>query len=125
MPRPPRDGSPDSTLALFFEGYNFGLKRFGRYQSDIFETRLVLRKTVCMMGEEAAQVFYDEGRFRRRGALPRRGLKSFLGAGLLPAVSASEGKSWADPIRSRLPVARGRLGNEEGAGAGGPGAFFF
>src|SRR5215207_1229941 len=81
MARPPRDGSLDSTLALFLEGYNFGQKRFRRYQSDIFETRLMLRKTVCMMGEEAARIFYDEGRFQRRGALPRRGLKSFLGEG--------------------------------------------
>jgi fatty-acid peroxygenase len=34
-----------------------------------------------MMGEEAARIFYDEERFRRRGALPRRGFKSFLGEG--------------------------------------------
>jgi len=81
MPRLPRDKSLDSTAALFFEGYNFGTNRFRRYRSDFFETRLMLRRAVCMRGEEAAGIFYDEGRFRRRGALPRRGLKSFLGEG--------------------------------------------
>jgi fatty-acid peroxygenase len=81
MSQIPRDKSPDSTLALFFEGYKFGSKRFRRYQSDIFETRLMLRKTVCLRGEEAARIFYDESRFQRQGALPRRGLKSFLGEG--------------------------------------------
>jgi fatty-acid peroxygenase len=81
MPQPPRDKSFDSSLALLLEGYSFGLNRFRRYRTDIFETRLMLLKVVYLRGEEAARIFYDEGRFVRRGALPRRGLKSFLGEG--------------------------------------------
>jgi fatty-acid peroxygenase len=81
MPQVPRDKSPGSSLALFPEGYNFTAKRFRRYRSDIFETRLMLLKAVCMRGEEAAKIFYDEGRFQPQGTLPRRGLESFLGEG--------------------------------------------
>lgn len=44
MAQIPRDKSPDSSLALFLEGYNFTAKRFRRYRSDIFETRLMLSR---------------------------------------------------------------------------------
>jgi fatty-acid peroxygenase len=40
----PRDNSLDSTLALLSDGYAFISKSCQRYQSDIFETRLMLRK---------------------------------------------------------------------------------
>jgi fatty-acid peroxygenase len=77
----PKDKSLDSTLALFRDGYNFISNRCRRYQSDFFETRLMLQKAICMKGAEAARVFYDETRFQRHGAMPKRGLKSFLGEG--------------------------------------------
>lgn len=70
MSRIPRDRSLDSTLALLSDGYSFISKRCRRYQSDIFETRLMFRRAVCISGEEAARVFYAPGRFTRRGALP-------------------------------------------------------
>ena len=66
----PRDGSPDSTLALLSKGYLFISDRCRRLDSDAFETRLMLRGAICMQGEEAARVFYVPGRFTRRGALP-------------------------------------------------------
>src|SRR5690606_13044774 len=34
------------------------------------ETRLFLQKTICMVGAEAAEVFYDEDCFIRKGATP-------------------------------------------------------
>jgi|GEM_PF-6063691 len=69
MPQLPRDSAPDSTLALLSEGYGFISNRCRRHGSDIFEMRLILRKAVCMQGEEAAHVFHSPGRFTRRGAL--------------------------------------------------------
>jgi fatty-acid peroxygenase len=71
MPRVPVDKSPDSTLALLSDGYRFIASRCRRYRSDIFETRLMLEKAVCVLGEEAARMFYDADRFTRRGAMPR------------------------------------------------------
>lgn len=41
----------DSTLALLSEGYTFIPKRCQRYRSDIFETRLMLTRAICMTGE--------------------------------------------------------------------------
>lgn len=75
MPQIPRDSAPDSTLALLAEGYAFIPNRHRRHGSDIFETRLMLRKAVCIQGEEAARVFYEPGRFTRRGAMPASTLR--------------------------------------------------
>ncbi len=66
----PRDKSLDSSLALLSEGYRFIPRRCRRYQSDVFETRLMLRRAICTMGEDAARMFYYPDRFTRRGALP-------------------------------------------------------
>jgi fatty-acid peroxygenase len=70
MSKIPREHTLDSTLALLSEGYAFISNRCRRFQSDIFETRLMLRPAVCVLGEEAARMFYEPGRFTRRGALP-------------------------------------------------------
>jgi fatty-acid peroxygenase len=67
----PCDRSLDNTLALLFsEGYEFISNRCRRYKTDLFSTRIMLRKAICMRGAEAAEQFYAPGRFTRRGALP-------------------------------------------------------
>ena len=77
----PRDKNPDSTLALMSDPYGFISKRCRRYHSDLFETRLLLRKTICMTGPEAARLFYDPSRFVRSGAPPGRIEKTLFGQG--------------------------------------------
>lgn len=77
----PRDTRLDSTLALARDGYEFIPKRAERLGSDVFETRLLLRRTICMTGEDAARTFYDEDRFRRSGAAPRRAKETLFGTG--------------------------------------------
>lgn len=81
MPRIPRDNSFDGTLALIRDPYGFVSKRCRRYGSDLFQTRLMFRKTICMTGSEAAKLFYDQGRFMRRGAMPGRIQKTLFGQG--------------------------------------------
>lgn len=71
----PRDPAPDSTLALLADGYTFISKRCRSHGSDVFETRLMLQKVVCMQGREAAEVFYARDRFTRKGAVPAPTLK--------------------------------------------------
>jgi fatty-acid peroxygenase len=66
----PRDSSPDGTLALLREGYVFISNRCRRLQSDVFETRLMLSRVICAMGEDAAAMFYHPGRFTRKKAFP-------------------------------------------------------
>lgn len=70
MPRIPRDKRFDSTLALFRDPYEFISKRCRRYGSDLFQTRLLLQKTICMTGPQAAELFSDQSRFIRRHARP-------------------------------------------------------
>lgn len=66
----PRDSNIDSTLALLCDGYTFISRRCQLYRSDVFQTRLMLRKVICTMGAEAAGMFYHAGRFTRRRAVP-------------------------------------------------------
>jgi fatty-acid peroxygenase len=69
--RAPRDRAFDSTHALLFsEGYEFISNRCREFGTDLFATRIMLRKAICMQGREAASVFYHPGRFTRRHALP-------------------------------------------------------
>lgn len=79
MPDIPQEHTLDATLALLREGYTFIQSRCRKYDTDIFQTRLMGEKVVCMLGEDAASVFYDEQKFRRRGAMPKRVQKTLVG----------------------------------------------
>lgn len=81
MPQIPRDAGLDNSLALMFEGYQFIPNRNQRYQSDVFETRLLFQPFICMRGAEAARVFYNNERFVRAGAAPLRMQKTLVGVG--------------------------------------------
>lgn len=77
----PRDPAPESTIRVLREGYRYVTNRCEELGSDVFEARILLRRTICMRGAEAARLFYDEERFRRRGAAPRRVRKTLFGEG--------------------------------------------
>ena len=77
----PRDTRLDSTLSFRADPYRFVSARCRELGTDAFETRLMLRRAVCRMGEEAAHVCYHPGRFTRRGALPADLLDDALGLG--------------------------------------------
>jgi fatty-acid peroxygenase len=75
----PRDPALDSTLALFREGYEFIWNRCKRFQSELFQARLMGKPAVCIHGRDAAQLFYDESKLQRAGAVPRRVMTSLFG----------------------------------------------
>jgi fatty-acid peroxygenase len=77
--RGPRFAQLDRSLALLIEGYDFGVKRFERWDTDAFDTRLLLQRAVVMRGAEAARRFYDESMFRRAGTMPRRMRRTLIG----------------------------------------------
>lgn len=79
----PRDPAFDSTLALLREGYPFLWNRCRRAGSDVVRMRLLGRATIGIHGPEAAAVFYDETRFERHGAVPRRVITSLFGKGAI------------------------------------------
>lgn len=65
----PRERVLDNTLTMLLEGYHYIPNRRRRFQSDIFQTRLLGQKVICMGGEEAAEIFYDQEKFTRKGAV--------------------------------------------------------
>lgn len=81
MPQIPRDHRVDSTLAFVRDPYGFISSECRRHDSDLFQTRLMFRSTICMYGREAAELFYDSDRFIRRGAMPMRIQKTLVGRG--------------------------------------------
>lgn len=81
MPRSRPMRSPDSTIALLRDPYRFLSRRAAELGVAVFETRLMLRRTTCMTGAEAAAVFYDPERFRRAGAAPPPLQKTLFGQG--------------------------------------------
>ncbi|WBB66897.1 cytochrome P450 [Micromonospora sp. WMMD812] len=120
----PVDRSPDSTLALLRDGYRFIGERCDRYGVDVFQTRLLLRPTVCLRGRPAAVLFYDPDRFQRAGATPLRVQRTLTGRGgvqgldgpahldrkgmllslMTPTAIRQLGQLFDDEWRARVPV---------------------
>jgi fatty-acid peroxygenase len=75
----PRDPALDSTLALFREGYEFIWNRCKRFQSELFQARFMGKPALCIHGRDAAQLFYDDSKLQRGGAVPRRIVTSLFG----------------------------------------------
>ncbi|WP_458129785.1 cytochrome P450 [Pseudomonas sp. Z2-11] len=72
----------DSTLAFLREGYPFIRKRCVAYGSPVFQARLLGRRTLCLSGLEAAELFYDARRFVRTPTSTPAPLRNILlGAG--------------------------------------------
>jgi fatty-acid peroxygenase len=82
----------DSTLSLFRDGNNFIWKRCQQYGTDIFECRLLFKKTVCLSGKEAAEAFYNRGSMTRQGAIPQSVLRLLQDKG---SVATLDGKQHA------------------------------
>ena len=77
----PKDKGLDHTLDLLKEGYLFIGHRANRYQTDLFQTRLMGKKVICMTGEAGAKMFYNPRLFERKGVMPRRVKETLIGKG--------------------------------------------
>ena len=77
----PKEPGLDHSLDLLTEGYSFIRNRTESFGAPLFETRLMGKPMICMTGKEAVQLFYDENRFQRHGAIPKRIQKSLFGVG--------------------------------------------
>jgi fatty-acid peroxygenase len=75
----PREEGIDHSLSLVREGYMFILNRLRSFNSNVFETRLLGKKAICMEGKEAAEIFYDTEKFKRKDAAPNRGIQTLFG----------------------------------------------
>lgn len=74
-----RETGLDHTLDVIREGYLFIQNRRKSFQSDVFTTKILGKRTICLSGKEAAKLFYNETYFKRNGAAPRRAVKTIFG----------------------------------------------
>jgi fatty-acid peroxygenase len=80
----------DETLPFLRAPYDFISEGCTRRGTDVFETRLMLRPTVCMRGRDAVELFYDEAFFIRKGAAPIRVQQSLLGHAGVQTLDGAE-----------------------------------
>ena len=80
----------DSTFELLREGYHFINNNTDQFQSNLFETRLMGQKVICISGKEAAQIFYNSEWFQREGAAPKRIQKTLFGE---QAIQSMDGEA--------------------------------
>src|SRR5690554_4559072 len=98
----PQENSLDSTLALLSYGYQFISKKCEHLGSDIFETRIALQKVICMQGEEAARIFYDEEKFKRKKATPKFVQKTLFGEGGVQGLDGENHRQRKDLFMSLM-----------------------
>ena len=72
MPEIPHDHLFDSSLAIVADPYGFIGKRCDRVGADLFRTSLLFKTNICLRGRDAAEMFYDQDRFYRKGAVVAR-----------------------------------------------------
>ncbi|MDV2582444.1 cytochrome P450 [Alkalibacillus haloalkaliphilus] len=90
-PIPKTDGI-DHTLTLIKQGFHFLPQTRKKLNSDLFETRLMGKKAVCMAGREAAEMFYDNTIFKRKGAAPLPLKQTLLGQGGVHGLDGEQHK---------------------------------
>ncbi|SHN23022.1 cytochrome P450 [Gracilibacillus kekensis] len=86
----PQDKGLDHTLQVLKEGYHFIMNRSEKFDSRIFETRLLGEKVICLIGKEHAGLFYDNEKFIRKGAAPGRIQKTLFGLGGVQGLDGRE-----------------------------------
>lgn len=82
----PKDSHLDSSFALLREGYDFIGNRCRRLRSPVFQSRILLQRTYCLQGHDAAAMFYENPNLSRVGAAPRMLVKTLFGAGAIQGV---------------------------------------
>lgn len=86
----PKDKCMDNTLKLLLEGYLFIPSRCKRYKSDLFQTRMMGQKAICMTGADAAEIFYNNQLFTRKGAMPKRIQRTLFGVKAIQTTVGEE-----------------------------------
>ena len=86
----PKEKGLDHTLGVLKEGYLYIPNRMRAYQTDVFETRVLGQKAICLSGKNAAELFYNNEKFTRTNAAPKRVLKTLFG---LDGVQTLDGEA--------------------------------
>ncbi|MCP1146372.1 cytochrome P450 [Lysinibacillus endophyticus] len=96
----PREEGLDHSLSLLKEGYRFIVNRREQLKSDIFETRLLGKKAICLVGSEAAELFYDEDKFQRSDAAPNRIVQTLFGKNSVQTLDGEEHRTRKELLMS-------------------------
>jgi len=86
----PKEDGIDHSIGFLKEGYHFILNRSEKLHSNVFETRILGKKAICMIGEEAAQLFYDPKKFQRKDAAPNRVVQTLFGKNSVQTLDDEE-----------------------------------
>jgi hypothetical protein len=72
----------DHTIPLLRDPYNYISKKCHSLGGkDVFEDRILFQQTICMMGKDAVEKFYDNDLFIRAGAAPEPIRATLFGKG--------------------------------------------
>ena len=85
----PREEGIDHSISLLKEGYKFIVNRQRKLHANVFETRILGKKAICMIGEEAAKLIYDTDKFQRNGAAPNRIVQTLFGENSVQTLDGS------------------------------------
>src|SRR5690625_5208784 len=75
----PKENGLDNSINVLREGYMYIPNRRHSFHSNIYETRILGHKAICIGGKEAAVLFYDNEKFKSHGVAPKRVQKTLLG----------------------------------------------
>ncbi len=103
----PRLKQFESTLALLREGYEFVGNGCRELNTPAFECRLLLQRTYCLQGREAATLFYQSPHLCRTNAAPRALVRTLFGKGAIQGLDGPR-------HRARKHVFLGLLTGAEG-----------
>lgn len=81
---------PGCTLGLLRDPYRFVMRNCARLGTDGFQGWLLFRRTIFLMGEDAALLFYNPQLFQRAGAAPLRLQRTFFGIGGIQSLDGPE-----------------------------------
>lgn len=96
----PKDEGIDHTLGLLEEGYKFILNRRKSLKSEIFETRILGKKAICMSGRDATEIFYTPDNFKRENAAPNRVVQSLFGKNSVQTLDGEEHRNRKEMLLS-------------------------
>ena len=92
MKKIPQEKGIDHSLNLMREGYMYIPNRCHSLNTKMFKTRLLGQQTICMMGKEAAELFYDNEKFKRHGVAPNRAVQTLFGQKSVQTLDESKHK---------------------------------
>lgn len=86
----PQEDGLDNSLSLMREGYMYITNRRHSFNSNVFKTRLLGKKAICMVGKEAAEIFYDNEKFIRHNVAPNRAIQTLFGKNSVQTLDGEE-----------------------------------